>query len=224
MCGVFMNNKIYSYLTINTDGEAKIEIKKSRFIAFIKNISSEDEAKEFILQIRKKYYDARHVCFAYILGEDAKKTKNNDDGEPAGSAGVPILEALKKNSLTNVIAVVVRYFGGIELGVAGLIKAYFNVVIDAIKNTQIDTMKLCKIFSLECNYDVINKLINYLTINSVTITKKDFKDKPAIIVAISDDNSDKIVNNIKIYFDDLIKIEYLESKYIVGWYVKNYRY
>jgi len=112
-----------TYRTIRQDGETEIEIKKSRFICSLKRIQSEDEAKAFIQALKKEHWKANHHCSAYVLGENHEIQRSSDDGEPSGTAGVPILEVLKKNDLINMVAVVTRYFGGTKLGAGGLIRA-----------------------------------------------------------------------------------------------------
>ncbi|ETO99338.1 YigZ family protein [Lachnoanaerobaculum sp. MSX33] len=118
------------------NNEAEIVEKKSRFIANIAMVSSEEEALEFIDKIKKKYYDARHNCYAYIIGEDGNKKKCSDDGEPQRSAGMPMMEVLENQGYFDIVAVVTRYFGGTLLGVGGLIRAYQGVVIEALANTK----------------------------------------------------------------------------------------
>lgn len=116
--------------------EAEIVEKKSRFIANIAMVSSEEEALEFIDKIKKKYYDARHNCYAYIIGEEGNKKKCSDDGEPQRSAGMPMMEVLENQGYFDIVAVVTRYFGGTLLGVGGLIRAYQGAVIEALVNTK----------------------------------------------------------------------------------------
>ncbi|MDU6629452.1 MAG: YigZ family protein [Lachnoanaerobaculum sp.] len=118
------------------NNEAEIVEKKSRFIANIAMVSSEEEALEFINKIKKKYYDARHNCYAYIIGEDGNKKKCSDDGEPQRSAGMPMMEVLENQGYFDIVAVVTRYFGGTLLGVGGLIRAYQGAVIEALANTK----------------------------------------------------------------------------------------
>ena len=118
------------------NNEAEIVEKKSRFIANIAMVSSEEEALEFIDKIKKKYYDARHNCYAYIIGEDGNKKKCSDDGEPQRSAGMPMMEVLENQGYFDIVAVVTRYFGGTLLGVGGLIRAYQGAVIEALVNTK----------------------------------------------------------------------------------------
>lgn len=118
------------------NNEAEIVEKKSRFIANIAMASSEEEALEFIDKIKKKYYDARHNCYAYIIGEEGNKKKCSDDGEPQRSAGMPMMEVLENQGYFDIVAVVTRYFGGTLLGVGGLIRAYQGAVIEALVNTK----------------------------------------------------------------------------------------
>ena len=113
--------------------ETLYEIQKSRFITHICHVETEEGARAFIQAMKKQYFDARHNCSAYVLGERADKQKSNDDGEPGGTAGNPILEAIKKNALTDVVIVVTRYFGGIKLGAGGLIRAYGHAAVLGIE-------------------------------------------------------------------------------------------
>ncbi len=121
-----------SYITLSTQGEAVYTEKRSKFLAFAQHVASEDEAKDVVGAYRKKYYDARHVCYAYILGDHSEKTRANDDGEPSGSAGQPILRQIVSHGLTYTLVVVVRYFGGVKLGTGGLAVAYKTAAGDAL--------------------------------------------------------------------------------------------
>ncbi len=121
------------FKTITADGIVEEEIKKSRFICFMKRVTSEEEARNFINAIKKEHYKANHNCSAFILGENMEIKRSSDDGEPSGTAGVPMLTVLENHGLTNVVAVVTRYFGGIKLGAGGLIRAYAGAVAKAVK-------------------------------------------------------------------------------------------
>lgn len=125
-----------SYRTIYMGGVGEIEEKKSRFIAHVFYVENEQMATEKIAEIKKLHYDARHNCYAYILGEDGAKVKSSDDGEPPGTAGKPIMEVLKGEGLTNVLVVVTRYFGGTLLGTGGLIRAYTDATKDGLHNSK----------------------------------------------------------------------------------------
>ena len=115
-----------SYRTIQGTAEAAYEIQKSRFLTHVSHAASEEEARAFIQARKKEFFDARHNCSAYVLGAEGAKQKSNDDGEPGGTAGNPMLEAIKQQGLTDVVVVVTRYFGGIKLGAGGLIRAYHH--------------------------------------------------------------------------------------------------
>lgn len=128
---------IQKYTTILERSNAEIEVKKSKFIANIKSVYSEDEALEFLEEIRKKHYNARHNCFAYQIGDRNEIQRCSDDGEPSGTAGKPILEILKGMDLKNIIVVVTRYFGGTLLGTGGLVRAYSEAVKEGINNSNL---------------------------------------------------------------------------------------
>lgn len=111
-------------LTILTGGQAEFTVQRSRFIAYAEAVHDEEETRAFLAKIRKEHYDARHCCSAWVLGADGAKQKSSDDGEPGGTAGMPILDVIKRRELTDAMVVVVRYFGGIKLGAGGLVRAY----------------------------------------------------------------------------------------------------
>lgn len=121
-----------AYLTLDRDGEALFTEKRSKFYAFAVHVESEEAAKHYVAALRKKFHDARHVCYAYALGHDAATTRSNDDGEPSGSAGKPILGQIRSAGLTYVMVAVVRYFGGVKLGTGGLAVAYKTAAAQAI--------------------------------------------------------------------------------------------
>lgn len=147
-----------SYKTLKEYGEASFVERKSRFISYSKPVSNEEEAIQFLNSIRKKHYDATHNCYAYILGENAAIQRSSDDGEPSGTAGIPILEILRKEGLTNVIVVVTRYFGGILLGAGGLIRAYAEGAKLAISAAGIIEVKAFSIFAVHVDYSQLGKI------------------------------------------------------------------
>ena len=126
------------FLTItDTPAEGFYSEKRSKFLAFAFHVTSEEEVKQYVAEFRKKYYDARHVCWAYMLGADRTDFRANDDGEPSSTAGKPILGQINKNELTNILIIVVRYYGGVDLGTSGLIVAYRTAAAEAIANAEI---------------------------------------------------------------------------------------
>ncbi|MFF2354566.1 YigZ family protein [Kitasatospora sp. NPDC058115] len=120
------------YLTIRSAGTHELEIKKSRFICHLARVADEDEAQAFIAGIRKQYWDARHNCTAFVVGDEQRRERSSDDGEPGGTAGVPMLEVLRRRGVTDTVSVVTRYFGGIKLGAGGLVRAYGSAVSEAL--------------------------------------------------------------------------------------------
>lgn len=146
--------------TIVKDFRQEIVIEKSRFICTLKKVNSETEAQEFIKAIKKEFWDATHNCSAYIVDEMAQRS--SDDGEPSGTAGLPMLEVLRKNKLTNTAAVVTRYFGGIKLGAGGLVRAYTNSVAEAVRATGIAQKVLVSRFSFMYDLNDVGKILNIL--------------------------------------------------------------
>ena len=126
------------FLTItDTSAEGFYSEKRSKFLAFAFHVTSEEEVKQYVAEFRKKYYDARHVCWAYMLGADRTDFRANDDGEPSSTAGKPILGQINKNELTDILIIVVRYYGGVNLGTSGLIVAYRTAAAEAIANAEV---------------------------------------------------------------------------------------
>lgn len=146
--------------TIVKDFRQEIVIEKSRFICTLKKVQNEAEAQEFIKAIKKEFWDATHNCSAYIIDEMAQRS--SDDGEPSGTAGLPMLEVLRKNKLTNTAAVVTRYFGGIKLGAGGLVRAYTNSVAEAVRATGIAQKVLVSRFSFIYDLNEVGKILNIL--------------------------------------------------------------
>lgn len=146
--------------TIVKDFRQEIVIEKSRFICTLKKVNSEAEAQAFIKAIKKEFWDATHNCSAYIVDEMAQRS--SDDGEPSGTAGLPMLEVLRKNKLTNTAAVVTRYFGGIKLGAGGLVRAYTNSVAEAVRATGIAQKVLVSRFSFMYDLNDVGKILNIL--------------------------------------------------------------
>ena len=151
-----------SYKTIENIAEGYITERKSKFISYIFPIKSEDEMKDILEEYRKKYYNARHVCWAYMLGDTREDFRSNDDGEPSGTAGRPILGQINSNELTNVLILVVRYFGGTLLGTGGLIKAYKEAAAAAIENATIIEKTIDDTFILKFDYPLLNEVMRVL--------------------------------------------------------------
>lgn len=138
------------------DGEAEFVEKRSSFLGHVRLVETEDEAKEFIAQMKKKYYDARHNCWCYIIKDGAERY--SDDGEPQGTAGIPMLEVFRRENVCNVVCVVTRYFGGILLGAGGLLRAYTRSAKDALDAAGISVVRRWVEMELPCSYAMAEKL------------------------------------------------------------------
>ena len=146
------------FITIKEDSYDEFVEKKSTFITHLIRISSEEEAREFIQKMKKKHYDATHVCSCYVVGDNNEITRANDDGEPSGTAGAPMLDVLVKNEIKNVCATVIRYYGGTKLGTGGLVRAYGGGVINALKNATLVERKDAFEVRLELDYSLNGKI------------------------------------------------------------------
>ncbi|RII36142.1 YigZ family protein [Clostridium chromiireducens] len=186
-----------SYITIKDFGEDRFEEKKSEFIGYAKRVESEEEAKAFINEIKSKNKQATHNCSAYIIGQNMNIQRYSDDGEPQGTAGIPILEVMKKSRITDCAVVVTRYFGGILLGAGGLTRAYTKGASIAIKSAgvveKVDGLKL----SFEMEYDLFGKVQHLCGQNSWYIEDTEYSDKVVVNIlaekAISEDMENEII-------------------------------
>lgn len=149
------------YRTLQLDGRVQEEIKKSRFICHAKRVSSEEEARNFIAAIKKEHYKATHNCSAFIIGEKSEIKRTSDDGEPSGTAGVPMLSVLENHEVTNICVVVTRYFGGIKLGAGGLIRAYAGSVALAIKELGLVEIKEQAGLEIQLSYSQYQEFANF---------------------------------------------------------------
>lgn len=199
------------YLTINNSSFSEIVEKKSRFIAYIKNVKSEKEANEFINEIKSKNHDARHNVFAYTLKDGTKRY--SDDGEPQGTAGVPILDLLQSKNLLDVCIVVTRYFGGILLGTGGLVRAYTQAAKDVIAKSVIDEMVLCTVFEIHCSYNQYNKLPSIILKYNGIIDKALFNDDVIVICNVPSLYNEKFLKELTNFYSGNIKIQETDKNY-----------
>lgn len=200
------------YLTIKEFGLNEIIIEKSRFITYISKVKTEKEAQDFITQIKKKHYDATHNCSAYIVGETKLHQKANDDGEPSGTAGVPMLEVLKRIDLTDTVVVVTRYFGGIKLGAGGLIRAYSKSVSECINNMSIVELKPFQEIKIQFDYSLVGMLDSKLSTKSLSIINKEYTDKIEYTLIIEEHNVTEITTWLTDITSGNIKISLLDIK------------
>ncbi|WP_298453303.1 YigZ family protein [uncultured Prevotella sp.] len=150
---------IDEFKTITNVGEGTYSEKRSKFLAFSHHVESEDDIKDLLSFYRKKYYDARHVCYAYMLGPERKIFRANDDGEPSSTAGKPILGQINSSGLTDILVVVVRYYGGVNLGTGGLIVAYKTAAAAAIEASNVETRQVEEIVTYSFPYVMMNDVM-----------------------------------------------------------------
>ncbi|EKU48518.1 YigZ family protein [Staphylococcus massiliensis] len=181
-------------ITIKSEHQFETVINKSRFICYIKPVQTEDDAKAFIQSIKKKHHEATHNCSCYTIGDTMNIQKANDDGEPSGTAGVPMLEVLKKNDIHNTVAVVTRYFGGIKLGGGGLIRAYSGAVRNAVNDIGLVVLKNAIPMTVTVSYDLTGKLEH--EIQSTTFMLKDttYTDKVSYDIDVIETERDDFID------------------------------
>lgn len=161
-----------TFLTLAEDSQGLYKEKGSRFLSFAMPVSSTEDVKAKLQVFKKNYYDARHICYAYVLGKNGTVFRSNDDGEPSGTAGKPILGQINSKDLTNVLVVVVRYFGGILLGTGGLVIAYREAAADAIQNNKIVSRLVESNIAIQFSYERMNDVMRIVKENSLTITSQ----------------------------------------------------
>ncbi len=171
----------------------EIIIQKSRFITSIYSVSSLDDVNNILSSTRKKYYDATHNCYAYILGDDMSIQKCSDDGEPSKTAGVPILDVLKKNNVTNVLCIVTRYFGGILLGAGGLVRAYSDSCAECLRKAAFLEKKELNTLIVRLDYSAYNQLLN---IKNIKILDTSFQEVITLTLAYPKEIKDSIIDTI----------------------------
>ncbi len=196
---------------INEEYENKIIINKSIFITHLYRVNNIDEVNDILANVRKKYYDATHNCYAYIIGDNGDIKKASDDGEPSKTAGFPMLDVLEKNNITNILAITTRYFGGILLGAGGLVRAYSSSISEALKLVKLYDIKPQIKFSLTLSYSGYNTLIK--TINYINIIDTSFNQDIIITASIDKELYDKLNEDLYKYKIDS-KLTYLEDTQI----------
>lgn len=188
------------YKTILKPSEGIYKEKGSKFLSFVVPINSAKEVKEIIDEHRKKYHDARHVCYAYMLGEERNEFRANDDGEPSGTAGRPILGQINSFELTNILIIVVRYFGGILLGTGGLITAYKEAAADAIKGGEIIEKTIEFPLSIHFEYELISEVTRLIKEFNLSVISQKFETECDIAFSIPKESFEKIKDKFeKIY-------------------------
>ncbi len=181
--------------TIQKNFTNEIIINKSVFITYLFRVNTADEANNYLSQIRKKHYDATHNCYAYIIGENQNIQKASDDGEPAKTAGFPMLDVLKKQNLTNILAITTRYFGGILLGAGGLVRAYSNSVSEALKIAEIYEYCDFEKISVEVSYSIYSMIEPML--KDLSIINTIYTDNVTIFLGINPNETDNFITKVQ---------------------------
>ncbi len=202
-----------SYLTVKGETEIINVIERSKFICKIKGVSNEDDAKKFIEFTRKDHPFATHVCYAYIADDLGFTQKFSDDGEPQGTAGMPMLEVLKNRKIFKVVAVVVRYFGGIKLGAGGLVRAYSGAVSDCLDKANVVSMEKVNKINITADYETYSGLLKILTNENCVVKDAKFEDKITVTVIVKTTYHDTVLAKLSDLFKGKPIIERLEDDY-----------
>ena len=194
------------FRTIKEDGQVQEEIKKSRFICHVKRVYSEEEARDFITAIKKEHYKATHNCSAFIIGERSEIKRTSDDGEPSGTAGVPMLGVLENHNLTNVCVVVTRYFGGIKLGAGGLIRAYAGSVALAVKEIGIIEIKEQAGIAIQMSYAQYQEYSNFLKEHNLMELETTFTDQIDTMIYVNKEEKENIKSALVEFFNGKVTL------------------
>jgi uncharacterized YigZ family protein len=184
------------YQTLRGAASWEDEVKKSRFIAYVKPVETEKEANEFIAAIKKRNKDARHNVPVFVLGQDQELQRYSDDGEPSGTAGIPILEMIKNKGLTNLAVVVTRYFGGIKLGTGGLVRAYTHVAQRAFDEAGIVSKTLLSKIVVKVDYSMHGKVQNFIYDSKYILDKTEFDDSVHMFIYARPEDEDEFTKSI----------------------------
>lgn len=185
--------------------------KKSRFIANVRKVESEEEAVAFIEEMKKRYYDARHNCSAFVIGTRGELTRCSDDGEPSGTAGRPMLEVLLGSEIRGIAAVVTRYFGGTLLGTGGLVRAYTQSLQEALKNCPTAMMKYGKRIQIDTDYNGIGKILYFMGQLGLTQESSEYTDKVRIVVLVPGEDAEHFCKEVIELTAGRSKLEVLEE-------------
>ena len=185
------------YKTLKTEGEGYYTDKRSKFLAFAHHVSTVEEIKEILARYRKKYFDARHVCYAYMLGPERLEFRANDDGEPSSTAGKPILGQINSNELTDILIVVVRYYGGVNLGTSGLIVAYREAAADAIAHSEIETHQVEEIITYNFPYPMMNDVMRIVKDMQPRIVSQTYDNTCEIRLSIRKSEAEQLRNRLQ---------------------------
>ncbi|MFS9277920.1 YigZ family protein [Streptococcus parasanguinis] len=195
------------YVTFKENGTVQEEIKKSKFICHVKRVSSEEEARDFINAIKKEHYKATHNCSAFIIGEQSDIKRTSDDGEPSGTAGVPMLGVLENHHITNSCVVVTRYFGGIKLGAGGLIRAYAGSVAQAVREIGLVEIKEQVVLGITLSYSQYQEFANFLKDHQLAEQDPMFTDQVATTIFVDKEDTNSITAALVEFYNGKVIIE-----------------
>ena len=199
-----------TYKTISSLSEGLYKEKGSRFISFAVPVDSLETIKELLNDYRKQFYDARHVCYAYMLGAERADFRVNDDGEPSGTAGRPILGQINSNGLTNILIVVVRYFGGVLLGTGGLVTAYKEAAADAIRNAEIVEQTVDCYFKISFDYLYMNDVMKIVKETNAQIYRQGYEQNCVLELSIRKNDADALSE--KLHKINTVSLQEVNSK------------
>lgn len=205
-----MNSKEDTYKTIRKLSKGIFKDRGSKFLSFAYPVSSEKEAHEIIDDLKKQHHSARHHCFAYRIGADKSIVRSSDAGEPSNSAGKPILNQIISHDLTNIVIIVVRYFGGTLLGIGGLIKAYKNAAADAIKNADVLEKIVSNLYKITYQYAATNEVMKILKEKKLRQLQPSYEQECSFTLCIGNKNSDHILQQFRQI--ESVSIEYLNTQ------------
>lgn len=201
--------------TVKTDGSVEMVVEKSRFICYLKRVQSKEQAYEYIKELKKTHWDATHNCSAFIIGEQGMIQGSSDDGEPSGTAGIPMLEVLKKKKLHDVVAVVTRYFGGVKLGAGGLVRAYSKSVSNALE--QIGIVQKIEVGEYILALDIVSagKALNILYQQSLfQVASVDYQDVAKIYLRFRQADLQQVVAELTELLQMSVELELVDTSYI----------
>lgn len=204
-----------SYRVLLKGGEGEIIEKKSRFIATVRKVESEQEAQLFIEEMKKKYWDARHNCSAYVIGQRGELTRCSDDGEPSQTAGRPMLEVLIGSGIRNIAVVVTRYFGGVLLGTGGLVRAYTQAVQEGLRNCSIGRMRYGTRYLFETDYNGVGKILYLLSEKGLSPQKADYTDIVSLQVLIPQEMVQQLLKEVTEATSGKTKITKQDDTYFI---------
>lgn len=203
------------YKSLRKVDEKEIIIERSSFIGTAKAVADEEEALEFIREIKKKHYEATHNVYAYVLGDDSSVQRFSDDGEPSGTAGVPVLEVLKKNDLRNVCVVVTRYFGGIKLGKGGLVRAYSKGASAALEASEVIWRTLYKVVAVKVDYTMLGMMQNQLKLAQYVLRDTKYAENVVFEVYVLADEVDNFKAKVIDWCNARVEIEVIDEEYLI---------